>query len=162
MSVRPNSVLTRSAPSSRALDTSIPTNICFSTAIAPTPQPFLAHAGSSSQATVRAFAFLSERGDSIAPHGLENLGHGRSTTPGLTQIVTTLKIQGQGGARRLVQRRRWKVMSTLRPDRREWIGVGIDANLGAPLAEAGGALASALRRENSLNLVQRRFAWSGF
>ena len=38
----------------------------------------------------------------------------------------------------------------------------IAANLAAPLAEAGGALASALRRENSLNLVQRRFAWSGF
>jgi hypothetical protein len=55
-------------------------------------------AGSWSQAAVRAFAFLSERGDPIATHGFENLGQGRSTTPGPTQIVMTLNIQGQGGS----------------------------------------------------------------
>jgi hypothetical protein len=39
----------------------------------------------------------------------------------------------------------------------------IDAKLSAALAEAGGALASALQREKglSLSVVQRRFAWTG-
>jgi hypothetical protein len=36
----------------------------------------------------------------------------------VTQIVTTLKIQGQGGAQRLLQLRQLKVMPTLRRDRR--------------------------------------------
>jgi hypothetical protein len=41
---------------------------------------------------------FSERGYPIAIHGFENLGQGRSTTPGITQIVMTLKIQGKGGS----------------------------------------------------------------
>jgi hypothetical protein len=69
--------------------------------IAPTPQPILARCGLLVPGDCAGLCVSSERGDPIATHGFENLGQGRSTTPGLTQIVTTLKIQGQGRSQSL-------------------------------------------------------------
>jgi hypothetical protein len=52
-------------------------------------------------------------------------------------------------------------MSTLRPDRRQWIRIDIDAKLAHRSPRQAERSRLALRRENSLSLIQRRLAWAG-
>jgi hypothetical protein len=79
------------------LDTSIPTNIGFPTTNCSNAAAHPCAMRALGPRRLCGPLRLSERGDPIATHGFENLGQGRSATPGLTQIVTTPKIQGEGG-----------------------------------------------------------------
>ena len=64
----------------------------------PAPSPSLRDTGLLTRATVRAVRLVSGRDDQALPTVLKTLGRDGLVTPGLTQIVGNLKIQGQGGS----------------------------------------------------------------
>jgi hypothetical protein len=67
--------------SSRALDTSIPTNIGFITAFAPTPQPILARCGLLVPGDCTGLCVLSERGNPSLSTVLKTSGRGSLPRP---------------------------------------------------------------------------------